>query len=147
MKSFRYLCVAAIFCLSLVGCSTTSGVLVNHAAAQTAYSTVYVVVHGGASADMDALVQKELLRHDLNVLSGSDGAAPASAQLIVKYADDWKWDLKMYLSTLDIMAFDAKSGVLLATGSWKNSTFHGYYSEDKVVSNVMTQTLTGIGLK
>jgi hypothetical protein len=46
---------------------------------------------------MVALIQKELLRHGLDVTSGADSDPPASVQLVVKYADAWKWDLKMYL--------------------------------------------------
>jgi hypothetical protein len=136
---------ALVTLLLLAGCATSSGVIVNYSAPQVVYKSAYVVEHGGSGGDMDALIQKELLRHGLDVTSGADGAAPESAQLVVKYADNWRWDLKMYLGSLDVMAFDAKTHVLLATGSWKNSVMHGFYSEDKVVDKIVSETLEGIG--
>jgi hypothetical protein len=137
--------VASLLSVLVCSCATSSGVVVNHASAPHVYQSAYVVVYGGNSSDMDALLQKELLRRGLDVTAGPDGAAPQSAQLIVKYADDWKWDITMYLHSLDVMAFDSKTHSLLATGSWKNSVMHGFYSEDKVVDKVVGDTLIAIG--
>jgi hypothetical protein len=47
----------------------------------------------------------------------------------------------MYLHSLDVTVFDSQCKVLLATGSWKNSAMHGFYSSDKVVAKVVAQTL------
>jgi hypothetical protein len=113
-------------------------------AKRTVYQTVFVVTHGENSADIDALLQKELLRRGLSVSAGPEGSAIADTQLLVRYADDWRWDLKMYLRSFDVMVFDAYTKVLLATGSWKNSAVHSFYSEDKVVANVVKQTLGNI---
>lgn len=134
----------AVTSLILFGCSTSSGVLVNPNVQRAAYRSVYIVVHGDSSADMDANLQREFLRHGFSVAVGPDGSAPPGTQLIVKYTDDWKWDLAMYLRRLDVMIFDAKTNVLLASGSWKNSTFHGFYSSEKVVTNVVSDTLSKI---
>lgn len=129
---------------TLGGCATSSGVVVNHLAQSEVYRSAYLVAHGGSSSDMDALLQKELLRRGLDVTSGPDGAAPESTQLTVKYVDDWKWDLKMYLRALDVMAYNSKTRSLLATATWKNSVVHGFYDEDKVVSQVVGDTLSAI---
>jgi hypothetical protein len=91
-----------------------------------------LVVHGDRSSDVDTELQKELLRHGFDVSVGPDGNAPASAELIIKYVDDWKWDLTMYLRSFDVMVFDAKSKVLLASGTWKNSPLHGYHSVENL---------------
>jgi hypothetical protein len=137
--------LAAILVLSsLAGCATSSGVIVNPAAKRTTYQTAFVVTHGDKSADMDALLQKEMLRHGLGVSSGPEGSSPGDAQLIVRYADDWRWDLKMYLRSFDVMVFDANTKALIATGSWKNSIMHGFYEEDRVVANVVDQTFTRV---
>jgi hypothetical protein len=138
--------IAFLSLLVLAGCATSSGVIVNHSAPKVVYKTAYVIAHGGSGSDMDALVQKELLRHGLDVTSGADSTGPEGAQLMVKYADDWRWDLKMYLRSLDVMAFDAKTHVLLATASWKNSAVHGFYDEEKAVTKLVDDTLEGIGV-
>ena len=138
----------ALLALALLsGCATSSGVIVGRAVPQKAYTSAYLVEHGGSSSDMDALLQKELLRRGLDVTSGPDGVASQDAVLLVKYADDWKWDLKMYLHTLDVMAYDGKTRALLATGSWSNSVMHGFYDEDKVVRKVVGDTLSAIEAK
>jgi len=130
--------------LALAGCSTTSGVIVNNSAQKVHYSSVYVVVHGGSSADMDANVQKEFLRHGFAVSAGAEGSAPAATQLIARYADDWRWDLAMYLRSLDVMIYDRQTNTLLAQGSWKNSVFHGFHGSEKVVGGVVDNTLSKI---
>jgi hypothetical protein len=127
--------------LLLCGCATTSGVLVNPAAPKTTYHSAYVVVHGDRSSDMDANLQKALLRRGFSVTAGADASMAPEAELLVKYADDWKWDLAMYLHSFDLMIFDSKSKVLLATGSWKDSTLHGFRNSEKVVDGVVEQTL------
>jgi hypothetical protein len=135
---------ALILMTLFAGCATSSGVIVNPAATKVTYHSAYVVVHGDRSSDMDGLLQKEMLRHGLAVSVGPEGGSSGDAQLIIRYADDWKWDLKMYLRSFDVMIFDPKTKVLLATGSWKNSAFHGFYSEEKVVARVVDQTLSKI---
>ena len=42
------------------------------------------------------------------------------------------------------MVFDAKTNTLLASGSWKNSTIHGFYGSEKIVAKVVDDTLTKI---
>lgn len=131
---------------TLTGCATTSGVVLNPAAKRANYQSAFVVTHGDRSADMDALLQRELLRHGLGVSAGPESSAPGDAQLIVRYADDWKWDIKMYLRSYDVMIFDASSKALLATGSWKNSLLHGFYEEDRIVGQVVDQTLSRVSV-
>ncbi len=130
--------------IAISGCATSSGVIVNPAVKHVDYKTVYVVTHGDNSADMDANLQRELLRHGLSVSSGHDGGAPAGTQLIAKYADDWKWDMAMYLRSFDVMLFDGSTNTLLASGHWKNSTLHGFYGSEKVVAKVVDDTLAKV---
>jgi hypothetical protein len=127
---------------SFAGCATHSGVIVNPSIAKMRYQSAYVVVHGDRSSDMDANLQKELLRHGLSVSVGPETSATGDAQLIVRYADDWKWDMAMYLRSFDVMVFDAHSKTLLATGSWKNSAMHGFHSADGVVAQVVDETFS-----
>jgi hypothetical protein len=130
--------------IALSGCATSSGVVVNPSAQRAVYKTAYVVVHGASSQDMDAHVQREFLRHGIAVSVGPEGGPIGNVQLIVRYSDDWRWDLKMYLRSFDVMVFDARTNTLLATGSWENSAMHGFYNEDKVDASVVDQTLSKI---
>jgi hypothetical protein len=131
--------------IGTAGCATTSRVVVNPNAKHADYRTVYVVVHGDNSSDMDANLQREFMRHGYTVSAGPGGVMPAGTELVARYADNWRWDMAMYLRSLDVMVYDAKSNVLLASGSWKNSTMHGFYGSEKVVAKVVDQTLTQMG--
>jgi hypothetical protein len=141
------LLVAWIAMAHLAGCATSSGVIANPSASQSVYHSIYIVNHGGSSADMDANMQREFLKHGFAVKAGADDGNHDDAQLIVRYADDWKWDLAMYLWSLDVMVYDSKSGTLIATGRWKNSTFHGFYSSEKIVTQVVDDTLAKANIR
>jgi len=146
MRIFRAALSAILTFTSLAGCATSTGVVVSPAAKRATYHTAFVVAHGDRSSDMDALLQREILRYGIGVSVGPEGTATGDAQLIVRYADDWKWDIKMYLRSFDVMVFDANTKTLLATGSWKNSLMHGFYEEDRVVAKVVDQTLSQISV-
>jgi hypothetical protein len=148
MKIRNILAAALVVSLfALGGCATTSGVMVNPAAPKVTYQSVYVVTHGGNSADMDANLQREFLRHGFSVSVGAEGGAAPDVQIVARYADDWKWDMAMYLRSLDVLIYDRNTNVLLANGSWKNSVFHGFYSSEKVVAQVIDDTLAKLGTK
>jgi hypothetical protein len=79
---------AAVLSLLLGACVTSSEVMVNPSAPKATYHSAFAVVHGDGSADMDALIQKEFLRHGFSVSVGGEGQVTGDAQLIVRYADD-----------------------------------------------------------
>ncbi len=123
--------------LGLAGCSTSSRVVVNPGSTLVAESA-YVVLHGGNSEDMDAHMQRELMAHGLTVRAGPELDNPGT-DLVVRYADSWRWDMTMYLGALDIQVYDTQSGTLIASGSWKNSALHGYHDSEKVTGQVIDE--------
>jgi hypothetical protein len=127
----------ALFAWATVGCSTSSNVVVNPGSSIVAKSA-YVVLHAGNSSDMDAHIQRELMAHGIRVTAGAEMQKP-DADIIVRYSDSWRWDLTMYLKTLDVQVYDASSGTLIASGSWKNSALHGYHGAEGVVKEVFDQ--------
>jgi hypothetical protein len=130
----------AFVALTLVGCATSNNVVVNPGA-HAPVTSAYVVAHGDNSADMDASIQRALMARGIRVAAGPDGQA-TDTDVLVRYADNWQWDMVMYLRALDIQVYDAKSGTLLGSGAWKNSALHGYHDRDKVVTNVVDELLT-----
>jgi hypothetical protein len=136
--------IAAFWCVA--GCATTSGVIVNPNIQHADYRSVYIVVHGGDSADMDNNLKREFRRHRLAVLVGPDGVVTSGTQLVARYTYVRQWDMEMqlYLRSLDVMVFDAKSNVLLASGSSTNNTFHKVRSSEEVVAEVVDDTLSDL---
>jgi hypothetical protein len=137
--------VVAILAVAL-GCATSRQVIVNPSAQGRSFRSAHLVIHGEPSDDVDASIQRELLLRGLAVTAGSEEDQPADADLLVRYVDDWKWDLVMYLKRLDLQIYDGQAGnTLLASATWKNSALHGYHGLDKVVAKLVDETFTKIG--
>ena len=147
MKYYLRIIASILLTSTLAACATSSGVIVSQNLVRAQYQTAYVVAHQDQSRDMDALLEKELLRHGLSVKSGVERDASSDSQLIFKYVDDWKWDIKMYLRAYELEVYDGKTRSLIATADWKNSPAHGYYEEDKIVAQMVDQTLDKISAK
>lgn len=132
--------------LLLVGCATSQQVVVNPSTAGRSFESAYLVIHGEPSDDVDASLQRELLLRGLAVTAGSEEDKPDDADLLIRYADDWKWDITMYLKRLDLQIYDGREGdTLLASATWKNSALHGYHGLDKVVGNLIDETFAKLG--
>jgi hypothetical protein len=137
--------VAVAATIILGGCATTQNVVVSPVALTQSFSTAHLVLHGEPSDDVDASIQRELLLRGLEVSAGEEAAAPEDVDLIVRYVDDWKWDVTMYLRRLDIQVYEGGGRTLLASATWKNSALHGYHGLDKVVSRLVQETFSKLG--
>ena len=134
-----------VLCLQLLsgvaGCATTTNIDVMPNRSHTPVHTVYLVVHGASSSDVDAHIRRALLRRGLSETEGTDDSIQnKNVDLVVKYGDHWKWDLTMYLKSIDIEFFDGKTGVLIAESSWENSAFHSFPNAEDVVDGLVNQT-------
>jgi hypothetical protein len=131
----------------ILGCATSQQIVVNPAGHGRSFRTAHLVIHGDPSSDVDASIQRELLLRGLSVTAGNEADRPANADLLVRYVDDWKWDMVMYLRRLDLQIYDAQGNTLLAAATWKNSPMHGYHGLDKVVAQLVGETFTRLGLR
>jgi hypothetical protein len=144
--------VSRLFCVVVVAfgclsCSTTQDIVVNPSSVGHPFHSAYLVAHGDKSSDVDAAIQRDLFRRGITVASGAEGKQPDTSEVIVKYNDEWSWDMSMYLKALDIQIYDAKSGSLLASAGWKNSAMHGFYGLDSVVRDLVGGVLRKLGVK
>ncbi len=137
MKKIIYGLLAVVMIVLASGCATHSNVVVNPGSSVVAKSA-YVVLHGDNSSDMDAYIQRELMAHGLVVKAGPEANQP-DADIVVRYSDEWKWDMTMYLRSLDVQVYSVSTGTLIASGSWKNSALHGYHGAQDVVKDVVDQ--------
>jgi hypothetical protein len=130
--------VAAIGMLAaLAGCSTTQNVIpgqIGSTAKPVPMRTACLTLQGGAAADTDADVQHSLETHGVSV-----AIAPncGNADMSVSYSANWRWDLVMYLSTLDIRFYQAPAGGLIVAGHWENSLMHQFPRTGAVIQGVV----------
>lgn len=143
----KKLCAGLLVCAALAGCSTTSNVMMGNPDQTKPIHTVAFTPQGGNSADMDNYIQRDLLSRGVDVKAM---AAPGTRKMtnvdaVVSYSDTWRWDLVMYLKSLDISIFDASSGSLLISGHWENSALHGFQDPAGVINQVMDEMFSKMG--
>lgn len=138
--------VVRIFLLSvlaLTGCATSQSVTLATNASPKTLSSASLVPQEGNSAAMNAELTQQLRANGISIkppLAAGTRQAP-DIDMLVAYSDVWHWDLVMYLKSLDMNIFDAKTGNLIVTGRWQNSLFHGFQDYKQVMKGLMDEMM------
>jgi hypothetical protein len=127
----------AVSALAFTGCSTVNPATTQLNSKLSSMKSAYVITHGGTSADMDLHLQEALVKRGLTVKAGPEESKAADVDFYASYTDTWRWDLTMYLKELHIAFYDAKSGALLASGSFNNSFLHSFPNPADKVRDVI----------
>ena len=137
MKPFALAAIAAA-ALALSACSTSQNVLLAKQAPPP-ITTIAQVPDAGNSPEMDAFLQNALVKNGYSVRAPLPAGTRKSDEVdaVVSYIDVWRWDIVMYLQSIAIKMFDARTGDLLATGEWRNSAMHGYHGDEKIVEQLI----------
>ena len=134
----------------LAGCSTSQQVQLSKRSYHPPVTSVAQSPQDGNSPEMTAHLVEALRDAGLTVkapLSPGTRTAP-DVDAIVSYVDVWRWDVKMYMKSLSVQLFDAKTGDLLVTGQWQDSSMHGFRDAREAMRGVvaeMVETLRGAG--
>lgn len=122
------------------GCSTTQEIVLAKASPSKKVVTVAQIPEDGNSTQMNANLEAALLKEGVTLkapLPAGTRKSPA-ADAIISYVDVWRWDLAMYLKSLNIRMYDAESGDLLVTGQWNDSPLHGFRDAKLTVETVVS---------
>ncbi|MBL0420737.1 hypothetical protein JI739_10310 [Ramlibacter sp. AW1] len=126
---------------ALGGCATRQDVML--AKAPTArIATVAQAPDEGNSPEMDGHLSAALLNQGLQIKAALAAGTRQSPQVdaVVSYVDVWRWDVVMYLQSLSVRVFDARTGDLLASGQWRDSALHGYRDARQVMDQLVAET-------
>jgi hypothetical protein len=136
--------IAALF----AGCATSHSVTVAEVTAHSLPRTAAISPQEGNSDAMDGYIANELLANGLQIKPKlpSGTRKTEDVDLVVCYVDHWFWDLAMYLRSIDLNMFDAKTGNLLVQGHWQDSTFHGFRDPAGVLHEVIPDMLSKLKL-
>ncbi len=128
---------AALF---LSACATHQDVLLAKSAPPEIISIAQVPADGNSEA-MDGALRNALLENGFTVRASLPAGTRISGEVdgIVSYVDVWRWDIVMYLQSVAVKIFDARTGDLLVAGDWKNSAFHGYQDETRIISELVAE--------
>ena len=149
MSVIRWVGVITV-AIVLSGCAATRDVIQHGSISAGTYRTAALVPKEGNSPEVDGYIMDALAGHGISMLMPkSPGTTKAEdVDLLVSYSDVWRWDLTTYLKSLRIDLFDARTGTLLVSGSWKNSFFHGFQrgkDEAKELLDDMIPRIRGAG--
>jgi hypothetical protein len=134
--------VAALFTLS--GCSTTQEILLAKSNSTRVIQTIARSPGDSVAEDMNKNIEDAFTAQGIEVkaaLPPETRKAP-DVDAIFIYSDQWRWDLVMYLRALTINIFDAESGDLLISGSWHDSTLHGFRDPREVSHNLVADMIS-----
>jgi hypothetical protein len=145
MKRFSLLLICAITVM-LTGCATSQNVTLAMANPPAILSTASLSMQDGNSADMDIGISQQFQALGIAMKSPVTAGVTRTggADMIVAYNDVWRWDIVMYLKSLNINIFDAKSGNLLVTGRWENSVFHGFQNYKDVIRDLSVEMMNKV---
>jgi hypothetical protein len=132
-----------LFAVLMTGCATSQNVTLGQLSAPESLSSAALVPQEGNSSDMNENMRTAMLALGLTPQSSLPAGTRKSQDVdaLVSYTDSWRWDLVMYLRSLTINIFDARTGNLLAMGRWDNSAMHGFSDSRLVTQNLMAEML------
>jgi hypothetical protein len=136
MSVFR-ICVLAMMLVS--GCSSVNPGKRFGDVPLRDLKSAYVVRHPHSKRDIDIYIQEALADRGVRATSGPMESKPKDVDFYVEYTDHWKWDIAMYLNSLDIRFARNSDGVLIASGSFESHFPHGFPDAEKKTREVIEQ--------
>lgn len=132
--------------LALTGCAASQTVTLASVNPPKELHSAALVSQADNNSDMNSDITQQLQASGITVkVPVAEGTRKdPDVDMLVAYSDKWRWDIVMYLKSIDMNIFDAKSGNLLVTGRWENSMFHGFQDSKKVVKGLMDEMMAKV---
>ena len=136
--SFALAISASIF---FSGCSITKEIKNGSATRLKPIQTASQIPESVNSPDMNTILQDAIRAEGVTVLPALPPGTrkQTDADVLVSYADVWKWDFVMFLQTITIRIFDAETGDLLVSGRWADAPMHRYRDAKLTVRELISE--------
>lgn len=127
-------CVAVVACIELLsGCATVK-------------TTVSSPVPKGAAVSVisdrpldDWKIHNTIIRQlqvrGYSAIDGGDSKKNPPSHAL-RYFDEWRWDMAMYLHALRVRLVDGKTGKIFSTADYQEGFLHGYPSSERAVGHI-----------
>ena len=69
----------------------------------------------------------------------------ADSDAVLTYVDLWRWDMAMYLQSITINLYNAKTGDLLVSGRWRDSFLHAFNRGETISKELLAEMFSKIG--
>ncbi|PZR33700.1 MAG: hypothetical protein DI538_17650 [Azospira oryzae] len=93
----------------------------------------------------DMVIKQELEKYGIHSVIGKKDDIPGDFDLIVLYADTWRWDMKKILDKLEIVFISPEGNEELARSTYtiyKNKEFHNFPTPEKEVPKMVKELLS-----
>jgi len=123
-KTFSIL--GLLLALVVSGCSTVEPGKRYGGTPLDSMKTAFVVIGKDYDPKIGANIQEALTQHGVTASAGTLAEKPKDVAFYVEYEDHWRWDLAMYLFSLDIRFIDNTTGQAMGSGSFRQGAFHSF---------------------
>lgn len=110
----------------MAGCSTVEPGKRFGSVPLDSLKTAYVVTRSDYDPKIGSNIQEALTQRGVTTTIGPLQAKPNAVDFYVEYEDHWRWDLAMYLYSLDIRFVENTSGQVFGTGAFRQGVFHDF---------------------
>jgi hypothetical protein len=126
MKAKLITCLLALTAALVSGCSTVEPGHYAGSAPLESLKTAYVVIAPDYDPKIGTNIVEALTRHGVTSQAGPLQEKPKDAAFYVEYEDHWRWDMAMYLYSLDVRFIDNTTGNTIGSGSFRQGAFHDF---------------------
>jgi hypothetical protein len=148
MRSLIIACIAAA-AIFTSGCGGSSAISPASANAPAQIRSAAFSPQPGNSSEVTGYVTAALAAHGVTTRPAilSAGNKSNDVDAIVSYLDVWRWDMAMYMQSIAIQLYNAKTGELLVSGSWSDSVLHSFNRGDAVARDLINQMFAKLQFK
>ena len=148
MRSLMIACIAAV-AIFTSACGGSSAIIPASANASTQIRSAAFSPQPGNSPEVTGYIADALAAHGVATRPAklSPGYKSNDVDAIVSYLDVWRWDVAMYMQSIAIHLYNAKTGELMVSGRWSDSTMHTYNRGEAVSRDLINQMFSKLQFK
>jgi hypothetical protein len=102
--------------LTLISCASVKST-VAPGKSTTDIKSIYVEHNPEEDRDIDKMIASQLRSRGYRATHGSAAAKPSGVDAVLRYDDQWMWDITMYLLQLDLKLHESGSNQLVSEAS------------------------------
>jgi hypothetical protein len=128
-----------VFLLAFVAgaCSTVRTPEIMDASRFRGIRTAYVVKDERSKKGIEVALQTALAKRGIRARYGRLEYKPTDADIYLTFVDHWRWDVTMYLKSLDVSIYNNRTDELIGSGSFRNSFLHSFPDPVEKVQEVV----------
>lgn len=123
MKAKLQFAIIGLLLFGFTGCASMKAPTIVDPNQISSAKTAYMVEADTSTSEMRLAVQKAISDLGIATWSGPISEKPEDMDIYVEVGDNWKWDLVMYLSELNVTVYDNDTNKMLATAGYDNTGF------------------------